>query len=306
MSRTASSRQQRQRLKIKLLLSHPLQSTFYSQTTKDENDRFVEDLRQHGQRDAIVVVPVKGKPRRYMILDGHRRVWAFGVVGWDGIEAIIRYDLADADEAQVEAEFLQYNLNRRHLHQIDRARIALRQFQIEKGRPRGVVRPVDEREARDRVGKVMDMSGRNLSRYFQLLLAPLEVQNAVRDGELGLVAGEKVARLPKEGQAEIAERLRAGEQAKDVVAAYMKSRNGRHQKAADGFFRLLKDIERALDDLEDRPHEVYRLTIKENTPLLERGRQLITKLMAEGRKKPGSIAKLCVTYTSESPFAGRK
>ncbi len=183
MSKTASSRSHWQRLKIKLLLSHPLQSTFYSQTTKDEDDRFVEDLREHGQRDAIVVVPIKGKPGRYMILDGHRRVWAFGILGWDVIEAIIRYDLADADEAQVEAEFLQYNLNRRHLHQIDRARIALRQLQIEKGRPRGVVRPVDEREARDRVGKVMDMSGRNLGRYFQLLFgAPGSAEFCARRG----------------------------------------------------------------------------------------------------------------------------
>ncbi len=77
-----------------------------------------------------------------------------------------------------------------------------------------------------------------------------------------------------------------------MVAGYMKSRNGRHKKAVDGFHRFLKDIERALDDLEDRPHEVYRLTIRANAALLDRGRQFITKLMAEGRKKPGSVAKL--------------
>lgn len=70
----------------------------------------------------------KGKPNHYRILDGHRRVRAFEVLGADDITVMIRWDLADADEAKIEAEFLQHNFNRRHLHQIDRARIALRLF----------------------------------------------------------------------------------------------------------------------------------------------------------------------------------
>ena len=291
MKKTIPSQPERQRLKLKVLHPHPLQASYYSPTSKDEDDRFVEALRP-GQRDAIVVVPIKGKPGHYVIFDGHRRVWAAGVLGWDGLIAIIRWDLADADDSVIESEFLQYNLNRRHLHQIDRARIALRQFQIQKKRPRGEVRPWDEHEARERVGKAIGMCGRNLSRYFRLLLAPLEIQNAVRDGKLALVLGEKASWLTKQQQDEIAGRIRAGENAKQVIRDYITPADGRHRKAEDAFVGFAKDLERALADLEDRPDQVYRVTLKEHTPLLDRGRKLLTKLIAEGRKKPGSLARL--------------
>ena len=171
---------------------------------------------------------------------------------------------------------MQYNSNRRHLHLIDEARIALRLFEIEKKRPRGELKPGDEHEARNRVGKAIGMSGRNLGRYFRLGLTPVEVQNAVRNGKLALVIGEKVSWLPKEQQAEIAERIRGGEKAKDVVAEYISKRNGRHRKAGDAFSCFLKNLAAVLNDLDDRPTEIYRPTIKQNTPLLKRGQRLLT------------------------------
>ena len=69
MKKTASSHPERQRLKLKLLHPHPLQATYYSQTSKDEDDRLVQDIREHGQRDDIIVVPMKGKPGHYLILE---------------------------------------------------------------------------------------------------------------------------------------------------------------------------------------------------------------------------------------------
>jgi ParB/RepB/Spo0J family partition protein len=293
MMKTTPSQPERRRIKLKALLPHSLQPLYYTATTQDEDDRLLDDLRQHGQRDAIVVVPKKRNGRWiHIILDGHRRVRAAEVLGWASLNAIIRWDLAEADDSVIESEFLQYNLNRRHLHQIDRARIALRQFQIERKRPRGEVRPWDEHEARERVGKAIGMCGRNLSRYFRLLLAPLEIQNAVRDGRLALVLGEKVSWLTKPQQAEIAKRIRADENAKSVVGEYIAPANGRHRKAEDAFVGFAKDLERALADLEDRPDEIYRVTLKEHRPLLDRARKLLTKLIAEGRKKPGDIAEL--------------
>ena len=155
-------------------MPHSLQATFYSETTKDEDDRLVEDLRDNGQRDAIVVAPRKDDHGHwiFIILDGHRRVSAAGVLGWNDLDALIRWDLAEADEATIEAEFLRHNLNRRHIHKLDQARIVMRLFEIEKKRPRNSLRlSPDEPEARDRVGRLLGMSGRHLQRMFRILLA---------------------------------------------------------------------------------------------------------------------------------------
>jgi ParB/RepB/Spo0J family partition protein len=286
------SQPEQQGLKLEVLHTHPLQAIYYPQTSQDDDVRLVKDLREHGQRDALVVVPMQDKPGQYLILDGHRRVSAARSLGWSDIAAIIRHDLADADKDTVEAEFLRYNLNRRQLHPLDKARVVLRQFEIEKRRPRGGLRASDEQEARDRVGKAIGMSGRHLSRLFRLLLTPLEIQNAYKHKKLPLVLGEKVSWLSKEQQAEIAQRIGGGENAKAVVGEYIESTNGRHKHATDAFGCFAKNLEKALADLEDRPDSVYRVTLKEHTPLLKRGQQLLSSLIVEGRKKPGSIAEV--------------
>jgi hypothetical protein len=277
-------------LKLSQLVPYPAQDYFFADTTMPSEDAMFQESLKSGQRDPIHVMPPKnaaGLPP-YTVLDGHRRKKGLMANGETHGKVVIRHDLVGADAATVELVFLDFS-GHRNLDTIDQARIALRRFQIEKNRPRGEVHPWEESEARDRVGKAIGMTGRNLGRYFRVLLAPLEVQNAVRDGKLALVAGEKVSWLSKDQQAKIAERIRAGEKAKDVVAVYVASSNGRHKKAEDGFVGLVKFLERALADLEDRPDEIYRLTIKQHAPLLKRGQRFFARLLAEGRKKPGSL-----------------
>ena len=221
MKKPRPTQPERTRLKLSQLKPYPLQPLFYGQTSPEEDKRLLADLRHNGQRDPIIVVPARNKKGHYIILDGHRRDWAAGVLGWDDVQSIIRWDLADVDDATVEAEFLQYNLNRRHVHKLDQARIVLRLYEIEKGRPRGMLRRCDEGEARDRVAKVVGMTGRNLQRYFRALLTPVEVQNAVRNHFLPLQDAEQVEGLSKEKQAEIAEVI-ANVMAADVDRAAKK------------------------------------------------------------------------------------
>ncbi|NLF68879.1 MAG: ParB N-terminal domain-containing protein [Candidatus Anammoximicrobium sp.] len=292
---------ERRRIKLTQLAPFFLQPLFYTPASHEEEERLAADLRDHGQRDPIVVVPIKGKPARFTILDGHRRVAAFEALGGQDIEATIRWDLADADESTVEAEFLQYNLNRRHLHQIERARIALRQFQIEKGRPRGQVRPRDEHEARNRVGKAIGMSGRNLSRYFRLLLTPVEIQNAVRDGKLALVLGERSSWLPQEQQMEIAKRITAGEDPKAVVADYIETGHSRHRKASAAFRALVKHLETAVDDLEGRTDQIYRKEIHGTLPLLAKAGELLARLRREGKKPYVDAAAVAASFKDMAP-----
>jgi hypothetical protein len=133
-------------------------------------------------------------------------------------EVLVRYDLSQASVEEIEREFLEENQNRRHLDPLAKARVALRLYEIERGKPRGSRRPDEEAEMRDRVGKAIGMSGRHLARYLRVLQTPLEVQNAFRAGQVSLVAAEKVADLKPAAQAKLAKRIADGESAKKVIS----------------------------------------------------------------------------------------
>ena len=289
----SSPEPERQQLKLSQLQDYPLQSQTYSPSSVDEDER-LKNVLCTGVYDPLHVMPPNNKAGlpEYTKLDGHRRARLLAELGQEEAEVIVRYDLVNADRTYVDMAFYDFALGRRNSHPLDLARMVLRRYELEKGRSRGKLRQQDEMEARDRVGKAIGMSGRNLHRYFRLLLTPDEVQRAVRDGQLSLVMGEKVEGVTKLQQAEIAQRIRGGENAKKVIGEYIAKASDRHRKAEDAFIALTKDLERALADLEDRPNKIYCQTLKEHTPLLERSQKLITKLIAAGKKEPGNIANL--------------
>jgi hypothetical protein len=101
-------------------------------------------------KDPIHVLPRKNKAGlgAVTILDGCRRVGAMRADGETEIDVIIRHDLAEADDVEVEKEFFTYNLNRRQLHQLDKARIALAMYKLQRRWPRGSLSLYDEKEAR--------------------------------------------------------------------------------------------------------------------------------------------------------------
>jgi len=293
MAKPTPNEPERRRLKLSQLKDYPLQSLTYGPTSTDEDER-LKDVLRTGHYDPLHVMPAHnraGLPAN-TILDGHRRAGLLADLDLDAAEVVVRHDLADADRATVDTVFYDFALGRRNSHPLDLARMVVRKYEIEKRRPQGGLKLCDEAEARDRVGRVIGMSGRNLQRYFRLLLTPVEVQAAVRDGHLPLVMGERVEGLSKQQQAEIAKRIANGEKPKAVVCEYFETGNCRHHKASDALSCFVKDMERALVDLGDRADKIYCLTLKEHTPVLNRARQLITKLISGGRKKPGDMTAL--------------
>jgi len=90
------------------------------------------------------------------------------------------------------------------------ARVALRLYEIERNRDPGTLEGWDAVHARERVGEMVGMSGRNLDRYFRVLKTPMAVQISFDNGKLPLVVAEKVADVPPDIQAKIAERIEAG------------------------------------------------------------------------------------------------
>ena len=72
-------------------------------------------------------------------------------------------------------------------------------------------------EARDRVGRALGMSGRNLGRYLRVLKTPVAVQNAFRAGyAVACNAQRRVADLEKKAQGSRCRTDSPGEAPKEV------------------------------------------------------------------------------------------
>lgn len=212
----AKQQQERKRLRIDQLEPHPKQREYYD----DLDPATAEDLRaqvEAGRVDPIHVVPRENRGTGetiYTIFDGHQRVEQHRQLGRKVVEAIIRHDIAAMEYREREAEFLKFNLVRRQLHTLDRARIAMQIYYLEQPpfdddgnyRDEDARQPMTE-ELRERIGALIGMSGRNLSRYIAVLRTPREIQRLVRDGQVPLVLGARVAQLDDDDQEELAVEL---------------------------------------------------------------------------------------------------
>jgi len=284
MSKPKANQPERRRLKLSQLVPYPLQSQEYPPTSEEEDERLRAVLRK-GHYDPLHVMPpnsAAGLPAN-TLLDGHRRSRLLADLGFVDAEVVVRHDLANASRATVDMTFYDFALGRRHSHPLDLARMVLRKYELEKGRPRGGLKRDDEPEARDRVGKAIGMSGRHLQRLFRILLTPREVQNAVRDRpprRLPMVMAEKVESLPKAKQTEIAGRIAAGEDAKTVVREYL-AVSGNRRDATYGLDDFFRGLRRALGNLDGRAHEIPPHNFRGKSNLLQQGKHLIDQLLAQ-------------------------
>jgi hypothetical protein len=280
------SQWERKRLKISSLKPHPDQDELYGGTTTLAQDQaFARDLMDRGQLDAVHVMPFPNAAglEQCTVLDGWRRVTGSKANGETGVDCYIRHDLADATAAEVAVAFAKFNPNRRQLSRLALARNISYQIKAQRGHP-GELGWRDREKLKKQVGEQLGLDVRTINRYLLVLEAPIEVQRAYDRGEVTLVDAGKVALLSKQQQRQIPEQIAAGGDAKEVVRKHIQNNNGRHRKATDGFARFVADLERALADIGDRPHEVYRGAIKEKASVLKQSKALITTLITESRK----------------------
>jgi hypothetical protein len=266
--------------KLAVLRTHPLQSVYYDALPEHKLAALAADSKAKGLRENPHVMPRNraGLPAN-TILDGHMRVRALKMLGRAEIDVVVRYDLADANERAIEREFLDFDFHRTQLDTLARARVALRQHELQKGTRRGGLLPSEEAGARERVGQEIGMSGRNLDRYFRVLKTPIEVQNAFRDSKLGLVDAGKVAGLGAHVQRLVAQRIAAGECPKAVVAGYLREQTGLHVKPRHAFGSFLRSLQRGLRDLDGRVDHVMVRQVMEGLKNLTAARDVIDRLV---------------------------
>jgi ParB-like chromosome segregation protein Spo0J len=207
---------------LDLLNSFPAQEAMFDPLSDVDLAGLAQDIKSNGLKNPIEVLPKNeaGFPPG-TIVRGHQRLRALRLNGESDADVLVRYDLADASRDRVEQEFLEDNLYRRQLDPLAKARVALRLAEIERQVPPGEISGDQEGEVRNRVGKVIGMSGRNLDRYWSLLKAPAEVQAAFRAGKLRLDVAAKVGRLDRKILVGVCRRLAEGEDPKAVVGRYV-------------------------------------------------------------------------------------
>jgi ParB-like chromosome segregation protein Spo0J len=266
------------------LIPFPTQARFFTDLPDDKLKRLAALIKRDGVSPMIQVLPknIAGFPEN-SIVRGHQRVRALKLLEFSEYEVLVRYDLAEASADTIEREFLEENLARRDMDMIEQARAALRLFEIEKRRQIEWFGDREKAEARDRVGKALNMSGRNLQRYWNVLNTPLEVQNALRAGKLTLVEAERVAFLTPATQAEIARRIKAGEAPKVVVASYASRNDSRHRKLWAAVASLAKSLDRALADLDGRIDEVKPGHVHAHVATLKEALRVIKLLVAKDK-----------------------
>jgi ParB-like chromosome segregation protein Spo0J len=211
--------------RLEKLAEHPLQWVYSDGMTPQDFAALAADIAENGLREKIEVLPAnRADLSANTILDGHRRRRALLRNGETSTTAIVRYDLAQSDALTVERAFLMFNLHRGHEDLLLSMHKAMRLYYIEKGKPLSEQAIDGQREARDRIGQLFGLSGRSLNRYFRVLWAPFEVENAFRNGQLPLFLAEKVIGLESAAQLAIAGRISAGEDPKEVVLEYLPQR----------------------------------------------------------------------------------
>lgn len=234
---------------LKRLIQFPLQESIFPECSGEDDIALDESIREHGLREPIHVLPKNsaGYPEN-TILYGHRRRQSLLRLGMNKVDVIVQYDLADADAAAIEALFVDDNLARRQLSKLGKARAMLRLFEIERRRDPGALTVHEEREARDRVGKVIGMSGRNAQRYLNILKSPVAVQQAFESDLLTLTEAGRIASLPESEQQNIDEALKSGKDAKWIARRYLG--RGRAKRRGAAVNRFIAGIQRASRELE--------------------------------------------------------
>jgi ParB-like chromosome segregation protein Spo0J len=272
---------------LSALMPHPDQQRFFRAYGDYEYEALKRDIQSNGLAHPIVVLPPRnaaGLPA-YTILAGHTRRKILLELEHTTTTVLVRYDLIAASRSVVDEFFILDNVARRQQDRLGQARAAVALYQIERekaGRA-SCNDPLKRSDLRDRIGKILNMSGRNLSRYISVLAAPTEVQDAFSAEAITLVAASRVGTLKPVQREQLAVRLRRGESAKAVFAEFFPPPCKKHVKSGDALTSFVKSLTAAHDDLDDRVETVGVRLLRKHEPELRKAMHMLQKLLKRSK-----------------------
>ncbi len=252
---------------------------YHGLLSKEKLAALADNIKTTGLKHPIEVLPSNIAGFKIdTILHGHNRRAALGLLGLKKAEVLVRYDLAEASKCVIKLDFLGENHNRGKEDPLTQARIAVEMLELERQRDGG---RVTSGEARDRVGKVLGMSGRNLDRYLRVLTTPIAVQKAFSAGKITLIDAGKIAGLKENLRLEIATRIEKGDNPRQVVKEFLAGSTTACE-TLDAFTKRFvehpKKLERVLTG------SVYPVTVNELSKLDAACREM-QSVIAKYRKK---------------------
>ena len=236
--------------KLADLKTHPRQDSLYHAMSELELDRLAKDIERNGIREMVEVTP-DGR-----IISGHQRVRAARRLGWKEIDVCVRNDLAD--DRAIERRLIEANRIRRQLDPLDQIRLEVRMFEIGRKREPGQLSDFQRRELRDHLAEFMNMSGRHIKRFLNILEAPMEVQHAVTARKLKMTLAAKVGSLKQPVKEKIAAAIRAGGDPTTIVNSLLPKSQPKLADPGKVFDLLVDTIESAMESLAGREDEIRR------------------------------------------------
>lgn len=265
------------------LVSHPDQQRYFRGYGAFKYEQLKADIAANGVKVPPEVLPPGNAALlpSWTIIKGHTRSKIWKELGNDAIRVLVRYDLQNVERAIIDEEFLKDNITRRQQDKLGQARATVGLYLIEREKKGRSVfgDALREGEVRERVGRIVDMSGRNLNRYLNVLSAPAEVQDKFAAGRVRLVDAARVVTLDKRQQEQLAARLRAGEEPKVVFAAFFPKGDGKHKNPNDALAAFARSLAAAGADLGGRIDAVGVGVLRQHAAELKRGRKLIRTLL---------------------------
>ena len=234
------------RVRIDRLVPFPEQGDIFPRPSDAKIAAQAGDIKNRKLQQRVEVLPKNSAGLHELtILSGHSRILAMKLNGEEKASVRIRYDLADAPLSEIRQYVIKENLARRQLTPLGQARAVRKLYEAEKNRESDKLTGREAEQARDRVGDLVGMSGRNLNRYWRVLETPIAVQEALEQKAVSLKTAEKVADLPADVQQGIAKKIRHGRNPKEVIENYLGKNVSQPQTrkaAVSGSLRLLAKV----------------------------------------------------------------
>lgn len=254
---------------------HPAAELF-PPMSDDEFGRLIADIRDHGQRDPIVV-------HQSAVIDGRNRFLACQRLGiepksveWDGVGTI-------------EAFVVSKNLHRRHLNESQRAMIAARLATLRQGRPvdskgdfeKGTIGPFSpSAPVIAEAAKLLNVSGGSVKRARVVL--EKGTKEEIKSVEEGVAAVSSVAKTIKAKQAPP---VPAG----PLNVAYIKNYQGRRyptRPVADRMANALDQLDNAIEAIGTLMGEAADDSIDFDwVRRMEAARTALTRTINQGRQR---------------------
>jgi ParB-like chromosome segregation protein Spo0J len=255
------------------LRAHPHQAELFPDLCDGELEELAADIKRNGLAHPVEILPDG------TIIAGHQRVRAARMLRWKTISCWVREDLHEAGPEAVEERLITDNLLRRQLDRLGQARLYRELLRLNRrdGDQNGPVRG----DLRDFLADQFGVSGRTLDRWEKLLDCPREVQDAYARGELPLITAGKVADLPEKTQRKIAQAIRDGGSAKQVVASHLHQNGEADSPSAWRLFKgFLRGLEKDVDRLGAHCKSFDMILVQESDlAVLKGGQKLVARLI---------------------------